>query len=188
MTSKKDALAELEAEVAKLEDRNIRLATQVGEQVGEIHRLKQKVAELQGRNRVLSGPDTLRVERIAELDVVLEEKRLYIGRMQQRNDATIDYSKELEQKVADAEKDTLRMEFAYWYVRNRLESDGLFEAIALLVGDAPADCNCREAICPHTPIGPSLDGIRDALDAARDSHPQETLRDVLSAAREAQDD
>ena len=95
---------------------------------------------------------------------------------------------QLEAENATLRKDTLRMEFAYWYVRNRLHSDGALESIALLFGDAPVLCNCREAICPHTPVGPSLDGIREALDACHATHKKETLRDVLSAAREASDD
>jgi hypothetical protein len=74
----------------------------------------------------------------------------------------------LERRVAELEADKERLLFACQYVRDRLDSDGALHALTLLFGDAPSDCNCREANCPHTcTFPPSIDEWRERLDAAR---------------------
>lgn len=91
----------------------------------------------------------------------------------------------LRQKVADAADDRGRMVFAYNYVRDRLDSPDLVEALTFLFGDTVPDCGCREAHCEHSsPNIISIIGVRSALDVALDNHGFDPR---IRAAREASD-
>lgn len=63
--------------------------------------------------------------------------------------------------------DRRRLMFVWIYLRNALESDSALHQITLLCGDAPPDCNCREAACPHErTFPPSIEEVRETVDAA----------------------
>ncbi len=71
---------------------------------------------------------------------------------------------EIRAAVAAERKRTL---FLYRYVRERLETTDMLHELTLLFGDAPPDCNCREAACPHErQFPPSESEIIYVVDAA----------------------
>lgn len=69
-------------------------------------------------------------------------------------------------EATDAEKDALRLEKLFRAVRESLDTDHGIEQLTMAFGDAPADCNCREAHCPHEPFAPGISRIREMVDAA----------------------
>ncbi len=72
--------------------------------------------------------------------------------------------REIRSAVAAERERTL---FVWKYVREHLEAVDMIHKLTLLCGDAPSDCNCREAACPHSrQFPPSEDEIIEAIDAA----------------------
>lgn len=81
--------------------------------------------------------------------------------------------------------DRKRLMFVWGFVQRALESDSALLQITLLCGDAPLDCNCREAACPHErQFPPSIWEVRETIDAAIRASSPSTQRYLAMVAPE----
>lgn len=93
----------------------------------------------------------------------------------------------LRAQLAEAQRDSERLEWLCRLIADRLEEESLLEVSFHLFGDAPCD-ECREAVCQHVRTLPhGMGEFRASIDGARSAGIGWTMASVFRTGEESDD-